>query len=135
MSSPYKKISHHGKSVTEHRVIAEKILGRPLKNEECVHHVDGDGRNNSNDNLVICPNAAYHKFLHMRADAYDNSGNPDARQCYLCKKWDEQNHMSFISRGKDSFYYHKRCARDNYYENRDRILENRQKRRASSKRN
>jgi len=50
-----------GRSV--HVVIAEKILGRRFKKNECVHHIDGDGLNNHHDNLLIC-SRGYHCHLH-----------------------------------------------------------------------
>lgn len=52
-----------GKWRREHCVIAESVLGRKLKKGECVHHVDGNGLNNSNSNLMICT-TGYHSWLH-----------------------------------------------------------------------
>lgn len=46
----------------EHRVIAERLLGRPLKKGEIVHHKDGDKRNNTPSNLEVMIQSA-----HMRA--------------------------------------------------------------------
>ena len=50
-----------GKAV--HRVIAEYVLGRKLKYSEVIHHLDGNGLNNSHDNLIIC-SRSYHQYLH-----------------------------------------------------------------------
>ena len=62
----YKRIRHQGKETREHRIIAEKALGRPLRGSEQVHHVDENRSNNKNSNLVICPDNAYHQLLHKR---------------------------------------------------------------------
>lgn len=119
----------------EHRAIAMKVLGRSLKGDERVHHIDGNGCNNSHDNLVICPDQAYHVLLHTRTAALDNFGDVHARCCYICKQYDDTTSMTFMSRGKDSFYYHKKCAMNNYIANREQILANRRRRRAAGKRN
>lgn len=48
-----------------HCAIAEKVLGRRLKKNECVHHFDGNSLNNLHKNLLICLNN-YHAWLEMR---------------------------------------------------------------------
>lgn len=48
-----------------HRTIAESVLGRALRENEVVHHIDMDKTNNSHDNLIICQRL-YHLFLHQR---------------------------------------------------------------------
>jgi hypothetical protein len=58
----------------EHILVAERALGRPLKNlgrghpnTEVVHHIDGDKTNNAPTNLLICTHR-YHTELHHRLE-------------------------------------------------------------------
>ncbi len=58
----YKKV--HGRH--EHRVIAEKKLGRALKKGEVVHHIDEDINNNNLDNLMVFPSQKEHAAHHAK---------------------------------------------------------------------
>ncbi|MBS5267505.1 MAG: HNH endonuclease [Clostridiales bacterium] len=51
-----------------HRVIAEQMLGRPLKKGEVVHHIDGDKRNNKPENLMVFDNQSEHAAWHAKYD-------------------------------------------------------------------
>ena len=66
-SEGYILIMVNGKRVPEHKIIAEKALGKSLPEGAMVHHFDGNRQNNHYSNLVICPNSAYHHLLHTRA--------------------------------------------------------------------
>jgi hypothetical protein len=55
-----------GRLVWEHRVVAERILGRVLKSHEVVHHVSGDGTDNALTNLIVLTRGSHvklHRFL------------------------------------------------------------------------
>lgn len=71
--------------VYEHILIAERALGRYLLEGAEVHHADENKRNNTNRNLVICQDKAYHKLLHVRARVVRAGGNPDTQRiCSMC---------------------------------------------------
>ena len=49
--------------ISEHKAVAERILGRKLTRRDAVHHINGDALDNRHENLLICSNS-YHKWLH-----------------------------------------------------------------------
>ncbi len=66
----YRVWASKGRRTLEHRVIAEGALGRKLKSNEIVHHINGDTSDNRNKNLLIC-DKSYHNWLHWKmADLY-----------------------------------------------------------------
>jgi hypothetical protein len=54
----------------------EKIIGRKLKRNEYVHHIDGDKTNNSPENLKVVY-AGDHLRYHLKVSGY-RKGMPDS---------------------------------------------------------
>lgn len=66
----------HGKH--EHRVVAEKMLGRPLLAGEVVHHINGNKHDNRPENLMVFATQQEHVAYH--------AAHPEESGIYLGKK-------------------------------------------------
>jgi hypothetical protein len=62
----YRILERGGRKIYEHVAIAEKALGKPLPLKAVVHHVNKNGLDNRNTNLVVCPDQSYHLLIHRR---------------------------------------------------------------------
>jgi len=82
-------VKQNGEGVAIHRLIAERILGRPLPKAARVHHRDGNPTNNQCSNLVICQDNIYHLLLHQRLRALQACGYAHWRKCVFCKEYDD----------------------------------------------
>ena len=106
----------------QHRMIAERVLGRKLKNKESVHHIDENRSNNNNNNLLIC-SENYHKLIHMRMNALKTCGDPNRRKCQFCSEYDLPSNL-YIGFG----VYHRKCKakyvleRYYFHKNRKKVL-------------
>ena len=52
--------ANHVGYVKEHILIMEDVIGRPLKKEEHIHHIDFDRQNNKISNLWMASNKKHH---------------------------------------------------------------------------
>ena len=88
LTGRYVEVSRVGtRRLREHTVVAERALGHQLPVRAVVHHVNGNGRDNRNQNLVICQDRRYHTLLHRRERILKAGGNPDGEQiCHDCRR-------------------------------------------------
>lgn len=108
--------------VLEHILIVEAVLGKELSRKHPIHHVDENGLNNRNGNLVVCESQSYHKILHLRTRALREFGDANARQCVHCRKWGmPDDDLRVVNRrdGALGHAYHRSCSADHEYRRRN----------------
>jgi len=97
--------------VYTHILIAEKKLGRELKEGEVVHHIDGNKLNNDPDNLMVFISDADHKSFHAGADAYQNDDGAwyCKREPYACKFCGRKFILASGRKKREHMYCSKEC--------------------------
>lgn len=96
----YKTDENKHKLISYPRILMEEKLGRPLTNDEVVHHIDENPENNNIDNLVILTKSE-HCRLHRQK--YFNK----VVTCEVCKKkfiWTPEAQSCYyrdLNRGKN----------------------------------
>lgn len=68
IATGYIMVKQDGKLTYEHRVLAEKALGKPLPPKAIVHHTQARDDNHGYCKLVICPDQEYHLLIHKRME-------------------------------------------------------------------
>lgn len=105
-----------GKAIYQYRLIAQKALGRNLKQNESVHHFNGDRTDKNNSNLIVC-DESFHPTLHRRKRALANCGHADWRKCGYCHQYDNPENLKIYG----SHCHHQKCNND-YRRNRNAHL-------------
>ena len=87
----YQGKRYRGRYALEYRVIAEKLLGRALKDTEVVHHKDGNKKNNDPQNLEVLE-----RRVHTRLHQEHRLARLVEIQCPTCAKlfvrrWHQSN--------------------------------------------
>ena len=74
----YKRHTKDGKTMLEHRMVAQDMIDRDLGPEEVVHHIDENKFNNEPNNLMVMRSHSDHAALHKgREPVY----------CEIMKHW------------------------------------------------
>lgn len=63
VKAPWRTSAKRDGYILEHRMVLEDAIGRPLRSDEVVHHINGDKRDNRLSNLTILTNSE-HAALH-----------------------------------------------------------------------
>ena len=91
--------------VYEHVLVAEEILGRYLNEEECVHHIDFNRKNNDKSNLIVFASNSDHVSYHAGGDlipqpngTYKTQFDENIWYRYINQCKDEENKKSVIAK-------------------------------------
>jgi len=104
----YDKVTH--KVVSYPRILMAQKLGRPLEPYEDVHHIDGNTRNNSIDNLAIIPHGEHQRH---HSTKYSETVSATCVYCgktFTMTRKQQQDRKSAEHRGKKGPFCSRRCS-------------------------
>ncbi|MEC1697745.1 HNH endonuclease [Schinkia azotoformans] len=109
--------------IYEHILVAEKMLGRPLRENEDVHHIDFNVQNNLPENLLILGHGQ-HRKLHNFINRYnlrpvfENTAliGHYVRKCEYCSEYLLENQKFCNKECQEKFKQLKRDTRPSYEE-------------------
>jgi|SRR5882672_879916 len=108
------------------KTYVKELLNRTSLEGVVLHYVDGNNSNRVPENVVVCPDHAYHSLLVQRTRAYEACGNADWIKCNICKQYDDpknlyQKKSETTTTPDEGFYrFHEGCQRKAQREQRRR---------------
>lgn len=76
MKNRYKQRKVNGRNIDEHRLVMEQYLGRRLRTDEYVHHINDDRYDNRIENLKIVDPVTHGRLHHLKY--------PLIKKCVIC---------------------------------------------------
>lgn len=98
--------SNHGKFLAR-QVVMKAMKVNKLPKGSVVHHIDGNQKEFTSNNLVLCEDTSYHFLLHRRTEALEACGNPTWRRCWICKEYDAPENLNIYT--NDRHVEHTKC--------------------------
>lgn len=94
--SPNHPLANKAGKVYEHIYVMCKLIGRPLREDECVHHIDRNRANNNINNLLLLTHSE-HAYLHAVEDGkaiYIDKICPCCKNKFTTTKSSDKNYCS-----------------------------------------
>lgn len=98
-------------TIGKHRLVAEEILGRYLTKREVVHHLDGNGENNTPENIIVFATKADHARFHaLKQDInFLEKRKDETYAClkrvysYICKMCNKTYNTKYKAKTKNTY--------------------------------